>query len=77
MSRLKAITDFSNTDASSNPYDRKISDHKRKITTQIKKAVKGKAAYIEDDINDLIRTKRNVGFMLNLKGEEVWVLGCV
>jgi DNA-binding response OmpR family regulator len=34
---------LSNPDSSSNPYDRQISDHKRKIATQIQKAVKGKA----------------------------------
>jgi DNA-binding winged helix-turn-helix (wHTH) protein len=60
-----------NPDSSSNPYDRQISDHKRKIAVQIKKAIKGKAEIDSDQIKNLIKTRRKVGYMLDLKREEV------
>jgi len=63
----------SNPDYSSNPYDRQISDHKRKIAVQTKKAVKGKAEIDPDQIKNLIRTRRKVGYMLDLKREEVCI----
>ena len=66
--------DFSDPDGSSNPYEHQISDHKRKIISQIKKAVKGKMDPTSEEIKGLIITKRKVGYMLNLKREEVWVL---
>jgi len=66
--------DLSNPASSSNPYDRQISDHKRKITTQIKKAQKGKTDLDPDQIKDLIKTRRKVGYVLNLKDEEVFLL---
>lgn len=34
--------EYASGDGSDHPYDRQISDHKRKITMQIKKALKGK-----------------------------------
>lgn len=34
--------DFSNPGSSSDPYNRQISEHKQKITTQLKKPLKGK-----------------------------------
>ena len=66
--------DLSNPGSSSNPYDRQISDHKRKITTQIKKALKGKAEITLEETKDLIKTKRKVGYVLNLNYEEVFML---
>lgn len=65
---------LSNPSNSSNPYDRQISDHKRKITTQIKKALKGKTEIPLEEIKDLIKTKRKVGYVFNLKNEEVSLL---
>lgn len=66
--------DLSNPGSSSNPYDRQILDHKRKITTQIKKALKGKTEIPPEEIKNLIKTRRKVGYMLNLKYEEVFFL---
>jgi len=65
---------LSNPDSSSNPYDRQISDHKRKIAVQIRKAIKGKAEIDPAQIKNLIRTRRKIGYMLDLKREEVYVL---
>jgi len=56
------------------PSDRQISDHKRKITTQIKKALKGKAEITLEEIKNLIKTRRKVGYVLNLNYEEVFML---
>ena len=67
--------EISNPNASSNPYDRQISDHKRKITTQIKKAIKGKTAIDSYQIKNLIKTRRKVGYMLDLKRQEICILG--
>jgi len=66
--------DLSNPGSSSNPYDRQVSDHKRKITTQIKKALKGKTDADLSQIKDMIHTKRKVGYVLNVKYEEVFLL---
>jgi len=66
--------DLSNPASSFNPYDRQVSDHKRKITTQIKKALKGKTDADLSQIKDMIHTKRKVGYVLNVKYEEVFLL---
>ncbi|MBW2084158.1 MAG: hypothetical protein JRI39_14070 [Deltaproteobacteria bacterium] len=44
------------------------------ITTQIKKALKGKTDADPDQIKSLIKTKRKVGYVLNVKYEEVFLL---
>ncbi len=56
--------DLSDPTSSSNPYDRQISDHKRKITTQIEEALKGKIEITLEEIKNLIETKRKVGICL-------------
>ncbi|RJR42795.1 MAG: DEAD/DEAH box helicase [Desulfobacteraceae bacterium] len=66
--------EFSNGGGSSTPYDRQISDHKRKIATQIRKAMEGKTGIDRDDMKNLIKTRRKVGYMLNLKNEEVFLI---
>jgi helicase len=66
--------DFSNPDASVNPYDRQISDHKRKIVYQIKKSTSAEDGASFDKINKLIKTMRKVGYVLNLKNEEAFLL---
>jgi hypothetical protein len=67
--------DFSNPGNSSNPYDRQISDHKRKITTQLKKATMGKIEVTHEEIKNLIKTIRRVGYRLNLEQADVHHLG--
>jgi len=57
---------------SSRPYDRQISDHKRKITTQIKKALNPPPN--PDELRNLIKTRRKVGYVLNIKQENVIIL---
>ena len=66
--------EFSGAGASSNPYDRQISDHKRRIAVQMKKVIKNKGSNEADHVRDLITTRRKVGYLLNLKRNEVFVL---
>jgi len=57
------------------PYERQLSDHKRKILTQIRKAVKRQKAkgVTAGEIKSLIVVRRGVGYMLNLEEEKVFV----
>jgi DNA-binding winged helix-turn-helix (wHTH) protein len=66
--------EFSNPGTSSSPYDRQISDHKRKLTTQIMKSLTGKTDNDLDNLKNLIKTRRNVGYVLNLKNQEIFLL---
>ncbi|MGH7274183.1 MAG: helix-turn-helix domain-containing protein, partial [Nitrospiria bacterium] len=57
------------------PYDQQLSDHKRKILVQIRKAIQHPQAkdIIHKDIPNLILVRYGVGYILNLKNEEVFV----
>lgn len=59
------------------PYERQLSDHKRKILTQIRKAVKRQRAkgVTAGEIKNLIVVRRGVGYALNLGSEEVSLSG--
>ena len=57
---------------SSRPYDRQTSDHKRKILIQIKKALKDPLN--PNELRNLIKTRRKVGYVLNIKQENVIIL---
>ena len=57
---------------SSRPYDRQISDHKRKILTQIKKALKDPLN--PNELRSLIKTRRKVGYMLNINQDNIMVI---
>ncbi len=56
----------------SRPYDRQISDHKRKILTQIKKALNPPPN--PNELRNLIKTRRKVGYVLTLKQEGIKIL---
>jgi len=66
--------EYASADGSDHPYDRQISDHKRKITTQIKKAFKGKDGADPGKAAELIKTWRKVGYLLLAPREQVWFL---
>jgi len=59
------------------PYERQLSDHKRKILTHIRKAVKRQKArgITAGEIKSLIAVRRGVGYALNLGSEEVSLSG--
>ena len=53
-------------DGSNKPYERQISDHKRRFIAQIRKAVAEKIAVEPGELETLIFTRPKVGYMLNL-----------
>jgi DNA-binding winged helix-turn-helix (wHTH) protein len=63
-----------NYDGSNKPYDRQISDHKRRCVAQIKKSITGKIEMAPGELEALIITRPKVGYMLNLRQEEVLIL---
>jgi len=66
--------EYASGDGSDHPYDRQISDHKRKITLQIKRALKGKDGADSGQAAELIKTWRKVGYLLLAPREQVWFL---
>jgi len=61
-------------DGSNKPYERQISDHKRRFIAQIRKAVAGKIAVEPGELETLIFTRPKVGYMLNVAKENVSIL---
>jgi len=61
-------------DGSNKPYERQISDHKRRCIAQIKKGIAGKIAVEPGELETLILTRPKVGYMLNVAKEEVLIL---
>lgn len=61
-------------DGSNKPYERQISDHKRRFIAQIRKAVAGKIAVEPGELETLIFTRPKVGYMLNLPQGNVLIL---
>ena len=63
-----------NYDGSNKPYERQISDHKRRCIAQIRKGVAGKIAVEPGELEALIFTRPKLGYMLNVGRERVLVL---
>jgi DNA-binding winged helix-turn-helix (wHTH) protein len=61
-------------DGSNKPYERQISDHKRRCIAQIRKGVAGKVAVDPGELETLIFTRPKVGYMLNLTQGNVLIL---
>lgn len=61
-------------DGNNKPYERQISDHKRKLITQIRKGIAGKIAVETGELETLIFTRPKVGYMLNIAKECVLIL---
>lgn len=61
-------------DGNNKPYERQISDHKRKLIAQIRKGISGKIAVAPGDLETLIFTRPKVGYMLNVGKEDVMIL---
>jgi hypothetical protein len=55
-----------NYDGSNKPYERQISDHKRKLISRIAKGVAGKIAVDPAELKTLIFTRPKVGYMLDV-----------
>jgi len=63
-----------NYDGSNKPYERQISDHKRRCIAQIKKGIAGKIAVEPGELETLIFTRPKVGYMLNVGKEATLIL---
>jgi DNA-binding winged helix-turn-helix (wHTH) protein len=63
-----------NYEGTNKPYERQISDHKRKIIAQIRKGIAGKATLGVGELQTLIFTRPKVGYMLNVGKEDVVIL---
>lgn len=63
-----------NYDGSNKPYERQFSDHKRRCIAQIKKGIVGKIAVDPGELETLIITRPKVGYMLNVRKEDVLIL---
>jgi DNA-binding winged helix-turn-helix (wHTH) protein len=66
-----------NYDGSNKPYERQISDHKRRCIAQIRKGVAGKISIETGELETLIFTRPKVGYMLNVGKENVFILPCL
>jgi len=61
-------------DGSNKPYERQISDHKRRCIAQIKKGIAGKIEAAPGELETLIFTRPKVGYMLNVGKEATLIL---
>lgn len=59
------------------PYERQLSDHKRKILAQVSKTVKQHKtrAIPVQEIKNLIVVKRRIGYRLNLDPDQIEIHG--
>jgi DNA-binding winged helix-turn-helix (wHTH) protein len=60
-------------DGSNKPYERQISDHKRRCIAQIRKGGEGKLTIDPGELETLIFTRPKVGYMLNVRKEDVLI----
>jgi DNA-binding winged helix-turn-helix (wHTH) protein len=61
-------------EGSNKPYERQISDHKRKLIAEIKKGIADRVEIREREMETLIATRHKMGYMLNFARENVLVL---
>ena len=61
-------------DGNNKPYERQISDHKRKRIAQIRKGIAGKIAVAPGELETLIFTRAKVGYMLTVGKDDVLIL---
>jgi hypothetical protein len=61
-------------DGSNKPYERQISDHKRKLIAQIRKGIASKLPVAIGELETLIFARPKAGYMLNVNKESVFIL---
>ncbi len=64
-----------NYEGSDKPYERQISDHKRRLIAEIRKGITGRVEIAEGEMEALIATRHRMGYMLNFTREHVLILG--
>ena len=63
-----------NYEGSDKPYERQISDHKRRLIAEIRKGITGRVEIAEGEMEALIATRHCMGYMLNFTREHVLIL---
>ncbi len=61
-------------EGSNKPYERQITDHKRKLIAEIRKGIAGRVEIREGEVESLIATRHKMGYMLNFVRENVLIL---
>lgn len=61
-------------EGSNKPYERQISDHKRKLVAEIKRGIGGRMEIGAGEMETLIATRHKMGYMLNFARENILVL---
>jgi len=64
-----------NYEGSDKPYERQVSDHKRRLIGEIRRGTAGRVEVEEGEMESLIATRHRTGYMLNLTWEHVLILG--
>ena len=64
-----------NYEGSNQPYERQITDHKRRLVAEIRKGIAGRVETREGEMEALIATRHRMGYMLNFTREDVLILG--
>ena len=63
-----------NFEGTNKPYERQITDQKRKLLDDIRKGIAGRVEIQEGEMESLIATRHKMGYMLNFDRENVLIL---
>jgi hypothetical protein len=63
-----------NFEGTNKPYERQITDQKRKLLEDIRKGIAGRVEIQEGEMESLIATRHKIGYMLNFDRANVLVL---
>lgn len=63
-----------NFEGTNKPYERQITDQKRKLLGDIRRGIAGKVEIREGELESLIATRHKMGYMLNFNRESVLLL---
>lgn len=63
-----------NFEGTNKPYERQITDQKRKLLDDIRRGIAGRVEIREGEMESLIATRHKMGYMLNVDRKEVLVL---
>jgi uncharacterized membrane protein len=60
-------------EGSNKPYERQITDHKRKLIAEIRKGIADRVEIQEGEVESLIATRHKMAYMLNFARENVLI----
>jgi DNA-binding response OmpR family regulator len=66
--------EVANYHGTNKPYEAQVSDHKCKLTAEIKRAITGKVEIAADEMETFISTRKKLGYMLNFTKENIFIL---